>query len=148
MTTPPTDLALARQRRVHEFLTARGWHLDDDSDPGEARFADDSRAGWHYPATFGGQHINEVADATPVRLQSYFTFGDDGDEVLTVVAAGNLRGSGCAEHDTGERVFPLTTGGTVDLDPIGRLLDILEPRARNLDPRELIECLYFGPCKR
>ncbi|OXM61257.1 hypothetical protein [Amycolatopsis vastitatis] len=148
MTTPPTDLALARQRRVHEFLTARGWQLEGDSDPGEAWFADDPHAGWLYPATFGGQHINEVADATPVLLQSYFTFDDDGDEVFTVVAAGNLHGSGCAEHDTGERFFSLTAGGDVDLDPIAPLLDTLEPRARSLDPRALIECLYFGPCER
>jgi hypothetical protein len=148
MTTPPTDLALARQRRVHEFLTARGWHLDGKSDPGEAWFADDVHAGWHYPGTFGGRRINDVADTTPVRLQSYFTFDNEGDEVFAVVPAGNLRGSGCAEHDTGERFFPLTAAGTVDLDPIAPLLDALEPRARSLDPRALIECLYFGPCER
>ena len=148
MTTPPTDLALDRQRRVHEFLTARGWHLEGGSDPGETWFADDVRAGWHYPASYGGRHINDVAGTTPVRLRGYFTFADDGDEVFAVVPAGNLRGSGCAEHDTHERFFPLTASGAVDFDEVAPLLDALEPRARSLDPRVLIECRYFGPCRR
>jgi hypothetical protein len=146
MTTPPTDLAIDRQRRVHEFLTGRGWHLDGDSDPGRVWFTDDVHAGWHYPATYGGQRINDVADTTPVRLQSYFTFDNEGDEVFTIVPAGNLQGSGCTEHDTRERFFPFTAGGAVNLDEIAALLDTLEPRARSLDPRALIECRYFGPC--
>ncbi|EOD67346.1 hypothetical protein [Amycolatopsis vancoresmycina] len=148
MTTPPTDRARTRQLSVHEFLTARGWHLDGESDPAEVRFADDVHAGWHYPATYGGQRINEVADTTPVPLQGCFTFGDEGEEVFSVTPAGNLRGSGCAEHDTQERCFPLTAEGAVDLTEIAPLLDTLEPRARALDPRELIECRYFGPCER
>ncbi|MEU4248757.1 hypothetical protein AB0F15_15250 [Amycolatopsis sp. NPDC026612] len=148
MTTPPTDLVLTRQLHVHEFLTGRGWHLDGASDPGEAWFAGDPRAGWHYPASYGGQRINDVAGTTPVRLQSHFTFDDQGEEVFTVVPAGNLRGNGCSEHDTSERFFPLTATGVVDLDEIATLLDTLEPRARSLDPRALIECRYFGPCKR
>ncbi len=148
MTTPPTTLVLARQLRVHEFLTGRGWHLDGDSNPGEASFAGDAHAGWRYPASYGGQWINDVAGTTPARLQSYFTFDDQGAEVFTVVPAGNLRGNGCAEHDTGERFFALTADGAVDLDEIATLLDTLEPRARSLDPRALIECRYFGPCRR
>jgi hypothetical protein len=147
MTTPPTEPVLARQRRVHEFLTARGWHLEG-ADPGVTWFADDVHAGWHYPASYGGRHINDVAGATPVRLRSYFTFDGEGAEVFAVVPAGNLGGSGCAEHDTEERLFPLTAGGAVDLDAVAPLLDALEPRARDLDPRDLVECLYFGPCRR
>lgn len=146
MTT--SDLMVARQLGVHEFLTARGWLLDGDSDPARVWFADDVLAGWHYPETYGGRRINEVADTTPVRLQSYFTFDNEGDEVFAVVPAGNLRGSGCPEHDTRERFFPLTAGGVVDLERIAALLDTLEPRARALDPRALIECRYFGPCKQ
>ena len=148
MTTPPTDRARTRQLRVHEFLTARGWHLDGDSDPAEVWFADDVHAGWHYPATYGGQRINEVEDTTPVQLQSYFTFGNEGEEVFSVTPAGNLRGSGCAEHDTQELFFALTAAGEVDLAEVAGLLDTLEPRARSLDPRALIECRYFGPCER
>ncbi len=137
----------ARQLGVHEFLTARGWLLDGDSDPTRAWFADDVHAGWHYPETYGGRRINEVAGTTPVRLQSYFTFDNEGDEVFAVVPAGNLQGSGCAEHDTRERFFPLAAGAVVELAEIAALLDSLEPRARALDPRALIECRYFGPCK-
>lgn len=144
--TTSTDPRFTRQRSVHEFLTARGWHLDGDSDPGEAWFANDPNAGWHYPASFGGERINEVSDTTPVPLQGYFTFGEEGEEVFTIVAAGNLRGSGCAEHDTRERFFPLTADGGVDLAPVAALLDTLESRARDLDARAVVECLYFGPC--
>ncbi|SEC48280.1 hypothetical protein SAMN04489727_3916 [Amycolatopsis tolypomycina] len=147
MTTPPTDQALERQLRVHEFLTARGWTLDGAREPGETWFANDPRAGWRYPASYGGTKINDVGDTTPVRLQAYFTFGEDGKEVFTVVPAGNLQGSGCAEHDTTERFFPFTADGTVDLAGIAPLLESWEPRAQALDPRALIECRYFGPCK-
>lgn len=147
MTTPPTDQALDRQLRVHEFLTARGWTLDGTGDPGVAWFANDPRAAWRYPASYGGITVNEVGETTPVRLQAYFTFGEDGEEVFTVVPAGNLHGSGCAEHDTTERFFPFTAGGAVDLEGIAPLLETWEPRARSLDPRALIECRYFGPCK-
>jgi len=83
-----------------------------------------------------------------VPLQSYFTFGNEGDEVFAILPAGNLRGSGCPDHDTQERFFPLTAAGGVDLAEIATLLDTLEPRARSLDPRALIECRYFGPCER
>ncbi|MGW3967683.1 hypothetical protein ACWED2_48245 [Amycolatopsis sp. NPDC005003] len=145
MTT--SDLMVARQLGVHEFLTARGWLLDGDSDPARVWFADDVHAGWHYPETYGGQQVNDVGDTTPVQLQSYFTFGNEGEEVFALVPAGNLRGSGCAEHDTQERFFALTASGVVDLAEVAARLDVLEPRARALDPRALIECRYFGPCK-
>ena len=147
MTASSTDLPLARQRSVHEFLTARGWLLDGAGDPAETWFADDAHAGWHYPGSFGGQRMNVVSDTTPVGLQSYFTFDGEGDEVFCLVAAGNLRGSGCPEHDTGEQFFPFTADGKVDFDRITPLLDTLEPRARALDARAVIECLYFGPCR-
>jgi hypothetical protein len=146
MTASSTDLPFTRQRSVHEFLAARGWRLDGAADPAVTWFADDPQAGWHYPGSFGGQRMNPVSDTTPVRLQSYFTFDREGDEVFCVVAAGNLRGSGCPAHDTEERFFGFTADGKVDLDPIASLLDTLEPRARDLDPRAVIECLYFGPC--
>jgi hypothetical protein len=119
------------RQRVHEFLTGRGWRLDE-------RAADEPDPGWEFPGSFGGARCNAVADATPVPLQAYFSYGDDGAEVFCVVPAGNLRGSGCAEHDTAERV--------VSLDGFGELLDELEPRAAAHDLRALIECRYFGPC--
>ncbi len=117
------------RQRVHEFLTGRGWRADE-------RTADDP--GWEFPGSFGGVRCHDVADATPVPLQAYFSYDDDGAEVFCVLPAGNLHGSGCAEHDTAERVVPV--------DGIGPLLDDLEPRAAALDLRALIECRYFGPC--
>ncbi|MEV6876157.1 hypothetical protein [Amycolatopsis sp. NPDC051128] len=146
MAMSSTELMLARQLGVHEFLTGRGWQVDGGSDPGDLAFAEDPHSGWHYPASYGGRHVNTVSDTTPVPLQSYFTYDRDGDEVFGVVPAGNLRGSGCAEHDTREQFFAFTADGAVDLDRLAPLLDVLEPRARALDPRALIECLYFGPC--
>ncbi|WP_290050197.1 hypothetical protein, partial [Amycolatopsis solani] len=128
------------------FHTPRGGHRAGGRDPGRDRFADDPTAGWHYPASFGGRHINEVATTTPVRLQSYFTFDDSGHETFAVVAAGNLHANGCPVHDTAEQFVPFTPTGEADLDHIASLLDDLEPRAASLDPRAAIECLYFGPC--
>jgi hypothetical protein len=119
------------RQRVHEFLTGRGWRLD-------GRAADDPDAGWEFPGSFGGARSNPVADATPVPLHAYFSYGDDGERVFCVVPAGNLHGSGCAEHDTGERV--------VAVDGFASLLDELEARAAAHDLRALIECRYFGPC--
>lgn len=144
--TTPTALVLARQLRAHEYLLGRGWQLDGDRDPAAAWFADDPRAGWRYPASFGGRHLNAVADVTPAGLSSHFTFDDDGAEVLVVVAAGNPRGNGCAGHDSTEYVVR-SADGAIDLDELTALLDTLEPRAASLDPRTLIECLFFGPCK-
>jgi hypothetical protein len=146
MTTSSTDLMLARRRGVHEFLTGRGWRVDGGNDPGDVAFAEDPQAGWHYPASYGGRHVNEVSDTTPVKLQSYFTYDGDGEEVFGVLPAGNPRGSGCPEHDTDEQFLVFTADGAVDLARLAPLLDVLEPRARALDPRALIECLYFGPC--
>ncbi|MFG1641752.1 hypothetical protein ACGFMK_15815 [Amycolatopsis sp. NPDC049252] len=120
------------RQRVHEFLTGRGWRLDAAADPD---------AGWEYPGSFGGARCNPVADATPVPLQAYFSYGDDGSEIFCVVPAGNLHGSGCAQHDTAEQVVPLD-----GFDGFAALLDDLEPRAAAHDLRALIECRYFGPC--
>jgi hypothetical protein len=122
------------RQRVHEFLTGRGWRLDE-------RAADDPDAGWEFPGSFGGARSNPVADATPVPLQAYFTY-EDGEEVFCLLPAGNVRGSGCAEHDTAERLVPLGS----DLGPVAVVLDQLESRAAAHDLRALIECRYFGPC--
>jgi hypothetical protein len=143
MTTAQTDQQLA----VHEFLTARGWHLDGPADPATARLADDPNTAWRYPATFGGRQVNKVAEATPVPLHGYFTFDAQGNEVFALVPAGNDPGNGCPEHDTREQVIPFTRAGTVDFAGMVPTLDTFEARARDLDPRALIECLYFGPCK-
>ncbi|GAB3148183.1 hypothetical protein GCM10027258_42830 [Amycolatopsis stemonae] len=128
--------------RVHDLLLARGWRLDGETPPADAGFLDDPAAGWSYPASFGGERTNDVADATPTPLQCHFTFGDDGEVVFAVVPAGNPRGSGCAKHDTAERQF----AGPIDLGALTALLDELESRARAHDVRALVECLYFGPC--
>ncbi|MCR6484994.1 hypothetical protein M8542_19370 [Amycolatopsis sp. OK19-0408] len=146
--TTPTDLLIARQLEVHDHLIGRGWRLDGDAGPGDAKFLDDPTAGWSYPASFGGARTNTVGDATPSVLQCYFTFDNEGDVVFAAVPAGNLHGSGCAAHDTTERQYPLTARGTVDLPALTAELDDLEPRARAHDVRALVECLFFGPCPR
>ncbi|WP_410636460.1 hypothetical protein [Amycolatopsis sp. cmx-4-83] len=141
-----TDPLFARQLAVHTLLIARGWHLAGGRDPGHDPFADDPTAGWHYPASFGGRQMNEVATTTPVRLQSYFTFDGRANETFALVPAGNLHTNGCPTHDTAEQFVPFTPAGEADLDRIASLLDELEPQAESLDPRAAIECLYFGPC--
>jgi hypothetical protein len=146
MTASPTDPPLVRQLGLHELLTGRGWHLDGERDPGDPGFTDDPRCGWHYPATFGGRPINTIDFVTPARLQCYFTFDLRGDEVVGILPAGNKRRNGCPEHDTEERYFPYAADGGIDLGRIGAELDALEPRARELDARAVIECLFFGPC--
>jgi hypothetical protein len=139
-------LLIARQLEVHDHLLARGWRLDGDTGPADVKFLDDATAGWSYPASFGGRRTNDVGDTTPMVLQCYFTFGDEGEVVFGVLPAGNLRGSGCAEHDTKERLFPLTGTGHVDLVTLTAMVDELEPLARAHDVRALVECRYFGPC--
>lgn len=137
MPPSPTDL--------HELLTARGWHLDGERDPGDPGFSDDPESGWHYPATFGGRDLNAVGSVTPARLQCYFTLDGEGAEVVALLPAGNKLRNGCPEHDTDERLF----GGNGGIDggiDFAAELDTLEPRARELDPRAVIECLFFGPC--
>jgi len=130
----------SERRRAHEFLTGRGWRLDERTGADAAGYPDDPDPGWEYPGSFGGARCNPVADATPVPLQAYFTY-EDGEEVFCLVPAGNLGGSGCAEHDTAERFVSLDGFG-----PVAALLDELEPRAEAHDLRALIECRYFGPC--
>ncbi|WIX98707.1 hypothetical protein QRX60_32175 [Amycolatopsis mongoliensis] len=142
MTASPTDPPLA----LHGLLTGRGWHLDGERDPGDPAFPGDPRCGWHYPATFGGQPITEIDFVTPARLQCYFTFDREGDEVLGILPAGNKRRNGCPEHDTDERFFRYAADGSLDLGRIAAELDAFEPRARELDPRAVVECLFFGPC--
>jgi len=139
-------LLITRQLEVHDHVLARGWRLDGDTGPADVKFLDDATAGWSYPASFGGERTNTVSDTTPVVLQCYFTFGDEGEVVFAVVPAGNLRGSGCPKHDTGERQLPLTGDGRVDLVTLTAMLDELEPLARAHDVHALVECLYFGPC--
>src|SRR2546430_7981085 len=128
-----TVTLIARQLEVHDFVLARGWRLDGDTGPADVGFLDDAAAGWSYPASFGGERTNTVADATPVVLRCHFTFGDEGEVVFAVIPAGNLRGSGCAKHDTRERRFPLTADGLVDLGTLGAMLDEVEQAARAHD---------------
>jgi hypothetical protein len=147
MATTSTDSLITTQQSVHDFLTGRGWRLDGHTDPGDAGFFNDPDAGWSYPDSFGGISINDVdMTATPRVLQAYFTFDNAGDLTFAVLPAGNLGRTGCPEHDAKERQLPLTAEGTVDTSQLTTLLDELEPRARSLDPRALIECRFFGPC--
>ena len=148
MTTTPTELLIARQLEVQDFLMARGWQLDGNNGPADAKFLDDPTAGWSYQASFGGERTNDVSDTAPVVLQCYFTFGNEGEVVFGIQPAGNLRGSGCEYHDATERLYPLTEAQTVDLRGLAAELDELEPRARAHDVRALVDCRYFGPCGR
>jgi hypothetical protein len=54
-------------------------------------------------------------------------------------------GGGCAEHT--EKEHPIAVeGDQLDLNRVAVLLEDLEPHAFGLNPRELIECRFFGPC--
>ncbi|GAA5079957.1 hypothetical protein [Nocardia iowensis] len=60
------------------------------------------------------------------------------------MAAGTYEG--CADHRRAEWRAPLEPGDELDLDQWASVLDEFEGHARELDPRPLIECRFFGPC--
>ncbi|MEV0773556.1 hypothetical protein [Nocardia salmonicida] len=130
---------------LHDYLVGRGWvlgtvlfELDENGYP------DDPQQDWYYAASFRGISMNSVDDATPSRLSCGFD-SDDAGLSIRVGAAGNWKG--CPDHDeTSHSVDVDEKADALDFPQLGVLLDRLEPVAAALDPRELIECRFFGPC--
>ncbi|MFE3229823.1 hypothetical protein [Nocardia sp. NPDC059228] len=143
---PGTDADL---QTLHEFLTARGWSpseyatLDENGCP-------DTESGWIYRPSFGGVEMNRVDDATPDKLACAFTTDDDQlDFVIDSVGSGSAPGRTiCEAHVVQKWRAPFDDGDELDLDELAEVLDRLESQARAMDPREFIECLFFGPCGR
>ena len=85
---------------------------------------------------------NKVGDATPSELSCQFSFGE-GEPAFELDSAGNH--GGCERH----RITTVLIEASDDeWDRLATLLDQLEQQARDYDPRELIECLFFGDCGR
>lgn len=153
---PPADSVRRRQpwevavRDLHVFLIGRGWVAEDIADLDENGWPlcglVNSPAWWCYPASYGGVVMNRVDEVTPERLGCHISIRDDGSDARVLVAfAGNL--GGCDRHIVSEVRFDLDDKYTnLDLAGIAELLDLWEPQARAVDPRELIECRFFGPC--
>ena len=127
--------------QLDDFLIARGWSLDDD-DRDEGGHPMDPEALWRYPDSFGGVAFHQIDDVSPARLMCSFSFLEDLS--IHVAAAGNYRG--CPAHEAAEHYLAVDEEADLSLEPLNALLNELEPRARSLDARELIECRFFGPC--
>lgn len=125
---------------LHEFLTARGWAPGEFSDPDENGYPVDPETSWEYHPSFHGIAFHWFNDLSPSPLQCRFSFSGDEASGVEVEEAGNWKG--CAEHAIIEHHVPDEPGFT----ELAALLDQLEPRARDLDPRALIECRFFGDC--
>lgn len=132
-------------RGLTDFLATRGWVIEDVGHPGGSG-AIDPESGWKYPASYAGAVMNQFDDITPAGLLCFFRLERGGPEPeLVVISAGNY--NGCRTHAQGEWCFP-SSGRTIRFTDLAVLFDELEPAARELDPRELIECRFFGPCGR
>ncbi|MFE2755643.1 hypothetical protein ACFXGA_26950 [Actinosynnema sp. NPDC059335] len=83
--------------------------------------------------------INNVGDAEPYPLTCSFTFPPSHGEIL-VESAGNE--GGCDEHRPTSVVIK---AGHDELEKLAVVLNALEVQARQLDPRVLAECRFFGP---
>lgn len=117
---------------VHEVVTARGWTTD--------RGPEHADPVWVYPASYRGLRFQEFEDLSPMPLACWIQHGDDPGWVF-VEQAGNVRG--CRRHTVHTHLV------VVDDDPgpvLRTLLDSLEPTARALDPRALVDCRFFGDC--
>ena len=134
------SIEIDRLDALHDALIARGWRIGHDSDLDENGRPCDPEGSWRYPASFGGVAINKVGDASPYPLTCSFTYSSGHGEI-EVVPAGNEEG--CEDH----RPEPVVIeAGEHELEELAEILDDLEVRARDLDPRVLIECRFFGPC--
>ncbi len=129
------------RKRIHDFLVARNWALDR-AEVKANGVPSDPEARWDYRATFGDTVINQVSDVTPTPLSCHIDLDGD-DTVLIVETAGNFRG--CPAHEVRE-VYRVVVNGGFDPTMLGPILDGLEPAAQALDPHDLVECLFFGPC--
>lgn len=132
----------AHLNSLHDFLTARGWRLDEQVHCDEIGYPIDPEAIWRYPGSFGGIAMHEISGITPDGLSCRFDF-EDGLGIF-VLPAGNDHG--CSDHDQEEHVVAVEGSNGLVFDRLGGLLDDLEAHARALDARELVECRFFGPC--
>lgn len=140
-------------RELHHLLLGRGWTVEDiaelDPDGWPLTGLINGPAYWCYPPSYGGVSMNRVNETTPDQLGCHISIDDDGSNAEVVItSAGNL--SGCDQHIAGRYAFGLDDRDYSGLDAVAvtELLEELEPQARALDPRELIECRFFGPCGR
>lgn len=136
------SIEIARLNALHDFLRERGWELGPYSHEDEDGYPGDPESSWCYPDSFGGVEMNEVGDATPCQLSCRFSF-EEGEPAFLVESAGNEKG--CERHAA---TTVLIEAGEGEWGQLATLLDQLEQQARDLDPRELIECLFFGDCGR
>ena len=126
----------------HGFLLRRGWRLDENTAGDEDGCPMDAEAVWRFPESLGGVTIHAIADVSPAGLSCRFDVDEEGLSVL-VISAGNW--ASCDDHHQAEHSVDVGTGGLA-LDRLAQLLDDLEPQARALDARAVIECRFFGPC--
>lgn len=135
-----TVLEPARLDPLHDLLMERGWEIDEHYLV-EDGYPRDHEVYWTYPASYGGAEINQVGDATPCPLTCRVVPDGEGWLEINVELAGNEQG--CPEHWHAYHVVPISED---ELERLATLLDQVEPQARSLDPRMLIECRFFGPC--
>ncbi|PKW13669.1 hypothetical protein [Saccharopolyspora spinosa] len=134
---------------LHRYLVGqRGWivsplldnEIDDDGVP------DTAEPIWDYPQSYRAVEIHEIAEAGPQILDAVTDIDEStwdwAPKPIKFNTAGNVRG--CEKHDIIQRFFPMSA--LDDPTEMSAFLDEAEAHARELDPRELIECRFFGPC--
>lgn len=124
-----------RFRALHEFLTSRGWQLDDTSgDPC-----------WDYVPAYGGVAIAlnraeldvpDLADLGPLRPTVYLGESD-------TVVIGHGTWNGCERHR--ERRWRFRHGELGDAWRLGALIAEVERTARAADPHPFQDCVLAGP---
>lgn len=125
-----------RYRALHEFLTSRGWELDEESgDPC-----------WTYPAAFGGGPIAlnpdaldfpDLADFGPLRPTVYLA-----ESETIVITHGTW--NGCDQHREAKRRFVHGDFGAAWR--LGALLVEVENASIDATAESFQECLLSGPC--
>ncbi|MGW6728745.1 hypothetical protein ACWF9G_22835 [Nocardia sp. NPDC055029] len=140
------SIATVHLHGLHEYLIGRGWVLGAViGEPEEEGYPGDPEQDWYYAASYRGISMNDVDDATPSLLSCGFIF--ENGLSIRVGSAGNWKG--CPDHNEASySVHVDESADALDFTQLGVLLDQLEPIAAALDPRELIECRFFGACGR
>lgn len=142
MTKAFSGLSFDHLNELHAFLTARGWELDEFTYRDDDGQPVDPDTAWYYADSFGGITMHRIDDLSPCRLTCRFGLEDDGLSIV-LGAAGNYKG--CVEHAETEHSIA-AKGNQLDLDRVTVLLDDLEPHARKVNPKDLVECRFFGRC--